>query len=131
MGEITTYKVYWELENNLHELNELQVAVILPDNVTWDAKERSTVGAVEYQNTLNAIIWDIGRLPVTVYAASAEFSISVTPTEENKNKIMVLMPGTSVKAVDVETEANLTITTKAKTTKLEDDEIAIGDGIVE
>jgi len=130
VGETTTYKVYWELQNNLHELNDLQVAVILPENVSWDGKERATVGNVEYSSGLNAIIWDIGRLPITVYEASAEFSISVTPQEENKNKIMVLMPGTKVKATDAETEAVLEKTTKAKTTKLEDDEIANGDGIV-
>jgi hypothetical protein len=34
-------------------------------------------------------------------------------------------------AIDAETEAEITKTTKAKTTKLEDDDIANSDGIVQ
>ena len=130
VGEVTTYKVYWEINNNLHELSDTIVSVILPENISWGAKERSTVGAVTYNSGLHAIVWSIGRMPVSVFAADAEFSIEVVPSEENKNKIMVLLPGSTVSATDSVTEAEIKKQSKAKTTKLEDDEIAEGDGIV-
>jgi hypothetical protein len=130
VGEETTYKVYWDLENNLHELKDLEIKVSLPDYVSWDAHERTTAGSVKFNEKENQIIWNIGRLPITVFQADAEFSIRIKPREEDRNKIMVLLPGSYVSAIDSETEAELTINTKAKTSKLEDDDIAGGDGIV-
>ncbi len=131
VGETTSYKVYWEINNNLHELNDLVVTTKLPDYIVWNNKSQATVGTIQYNTETREIKWDIGRLPVTVYKANSEFSISVTPVEDDKNKIMVLLSGTNVKAMDSETEANLEQTTNAKTTKLEDDDIATGDGRVE
>ena len=131
VGEITGYKVYWGLSNNLHELKNLVIKVKLPEYVDWNDKNRATVGEIKYDKILREVRWEIGRLPVTVFQASGEFSISVTPTEEDKNKIMVLLPGSEVTAIDDKTKAELSETTKAKTTKLEDDSIAQGDGIVE
>ena len=130
VGEETTYKIYWDLENNLHELKDLEVKVSLPEYVFWDAHERTTAGSVKFNEEENEIVWNIGRLPITVFQANAEFSIKIKPREEDKNKIMVLLPGSEVSAIDAETEAELEINTKAKTTKLEDDNIAQGDGIV-
>lgn len=130
VGETTTYKVYWEISNNLNELNELAVKLVLPPYVNYDNKNRATVGDIRYDENTREVSWLIGRLPVTVFQASAEFSISVTPAEEDRNKIMVLLPGSKVSAIDSKTEAALSQTTKAKTTKLEDDDIAKGDGIV-
>jgi len=131
VGETSSYKVYWEIKNNLHELNNLAVSVVLPDYVEWNEKDRATLGDVSYNNSLHAVIWDIGRLPITVFAASAEFSITLTPIESDKNKIMVLLPGAKASATDAETDDEINKTSKAQTTKLDDDEIGKGDGIVE
>lgn len=131
IGEETTYKVYWDLANTLHELEDLQVSTMLPAYVKFAGKENMSVGNINYNESENKIIWHIGRLPNSVHEANAEFSISVTPTEADANKIMVLLSGSRTDAIDAETKAVITSTTKAKTTKLEDDEIAGGDGIVE
>ncbi len=129
-GQTTSYKVYWDLSNNLHELNDLKATMKLPDYVSWNGKERASVGSVQYAADTNEVTWNIGRLPITVYKANAEFSISITPTDDDKNKIIVLTPGSSVEATDIVTGEQISQTTKAKTTKLEDDDIAGGDGIV-
>ncbi len=61
-GETTSYKVYWVITNNLHELNNLRVQVDLPDYVNWDDKNRSTAGVVEYDAAKRRVTWNIGRL---------------------------------------------------------------------
>jgi len=124
VGETTSFKVYWTLTNNLHELREAQVLVKLPDYVKWDNKNRTSVGTIKYDASNREVIWQIGRLPITVYRADAEFNISITPTESDKNKIMVLLPGAIITATDSETQEIISQTINAKTTKLEDDEIA-------
>ena len=131
VGETTSYKVYWQLTNSLHELDDLIIKVKLPEYVIWSAKQQAAVGTLRYQASDNAVIWNIGRLPITVYKTNAEFSISITPTAEDKNTIMVLLPETTATAVDTETEADISISAIGKTSKLEDDDIAVGDGIVE
>lgn len=131
VGETTSFKVYWVLENNLHELQNTKVEVSLPDYVSWDNKNRASVGTIEYYPENHQVVWQIGRLPISVYRTDAEFNVSITPIESDRNKIIVLIPGTTVYAVDSATEAIINKTTKAKTTKLEDDDIAQGDGIVE
>jgi len=131
VGETSSFKVYWDLTNNLHELNDLQVYLDLPDYVEWNNKNRASVGTVQYNSNNHQVVWHIGRLPITVYNADAEFNISITPNENDRNKILVLLPGSTVQATDKETGVSLERTTKAKTTKLEDDEIAECDGMVE
>jgi hypothetical protein len=131
VGESTTYKVYWTISNNLHELSKLGVTMKLPEGITYDAKDRATAGSIVYSPEANEVVWSIGRLPTSAYQVSAEFSIKVTPDEDDANKIMLLLPGSRAQAVDVETNENLEKLSKPKTSKLEDDEIGQSDGIVD
>ncbi|MFA4941938.1 MAG: hypothetical protein WC582_05135, partial [Patescibacteria group bacterium] len=120
----TSFKVYWTLTNNLHELQNAKVEISLPSYVSWNDKNRTSVGTISYDSSSHKVVWDIGRLPITVYRADAEFNISITPQDSDRNKIMVLSPGSRASAIDAETQGTVESTTRAKTTKLEDDEIA-------
>jgi hypothetical protein len=131
VGETSTYKVYWTITNNLHELKGLEVRTKLPEGVGWNGKERATVGNVYYDDAENEIIWSVGRLPVSVFQTNAEFSISVNPGEKDRNKIMVLVSGSKAVAEDGVTKESLQQETKAKTSKLDDDSIGKSGGIVE
>jgi uncharacterized repeat protein (TIGR01451 family) len=130
VGQTTSYKVYWVLTNNLHELNELTVEVPFPAYVKWDEKSRATVGNLYYDSGSNKAVWNIGRLPIDVYKVEAEFNISITPSDADADKVLVLLPGSKIRAVDSETGAAINKTGQAKTTRLEDDDIAQTDGRV-
>ena|SRR6056297_2445488 len=133
VGEETTFKVYWTIKNNLHELKDTRVSLKLPDYLEWDGKKRTSVGSINYQEGENRVVWDVGRLPLAVYRADAEFSISLTPEQQDENKILVLSPGATVEAFDTQTQATITRSSEPKTTKLEDDDIAdrSSDGRIE
>lgn len=131
IGQKTTYKTYWKLENTIHELDELAVRVKLPAYVAWDNKVQASAGNIQYDSATNEVLWFIGRLPSTVNEASGEFSISITPGQNDLNKILILLPGSKVSALDSETGAEISLTTKAQTTKLDGDEIGGSDGIVQ
>ena len=130
-GQITGFKVYWTVSNNLHELSGLKISSRLPAGVSWDGKNRASAGSVDYDPATNQVSWNIGRLPLTVYQASAEFNLTVAPGNNDKNKIMALLTGTALSAVDTETGMPINKTLKAKTTKLEDDPLADTDGVVQ
>lgn len=124
VGEKTGFKVYWVVKNNLHELTDTRVVFDLPVNVNFDERNSTNVGSISYDASARQVIWEIGRLPVSVYQADAEFGISITPAVSDQNKILVLSPGSTVSATDTETKNVITKKTDAKTTKLEDDDIA-------
>lgn len=132
VGEKTSFKVYWAITNNLHELTEVKVEASLPDYVSWDEKNRTNVGEVRYNQEGHKVIWDVGRLPLSVFRADAEFNISVVPDNDDENTIMVLKPGSRISALDSETGDLIEKITDAKTSKLEDDEISgkTNDGVV-
>ncbi len=123
-GEKTSFRVYWTVKNNLHELSDTRVVMSLPSYVEWDNNNSTKVGNLYYDNASRQVIWEIGKLPVSVYRVDAEFGISLTPSTGDRNKILVLSPGSTVSATDTETRETITKKTGPKTTKLEDDDIA-------
>jgi hypothetical protein len=124
VGEKSSFKVYWTVKNNLHELSGTSVVLNLPAQVAWDNSANAGVGNLYYDDSRRAVVWDIGRLPVSVYQVDASFSISVTPSVADQDKILILAPGSVITALDNETQATITKKTTPKTTKLEDDDIA-------
>ncbi|MFA5886990.1 MAG: hypothetical protein WC863_04450 [Patescibacteria group bacterium] len=120
----TSFRVYWTVKNNLHELSDTRAVFDLPDYVAWENNSTTNVGNLYYDSTSHQVIWEIGRLPVSVYRVDAEFSLSLTPTASDKNKILVLSPGSALSAMDTETKSLISKRLGAKTTKLEDDDIA-------
>jgi hypothetical protein len=133
VGQKTSLKVYWSLTNNLHELSNLQVEYLLPPYVAFDERVKTSVGSLSYDSSNHKVLWQVGRLPLTVGSASAEFNIAITPNESDRNKIMVLSDGINISALDTETQEVISQKGRAQTTKLEDDDIASlnNDGRVE
>ena len=124
VGEKTSFKVYWTVTNNLHELSETRAVFPLPAYASFEGGQVTNVGRVYYDEASRQVIWEIGRLPVSVYRVDAEFGISLTPSESDRNKILVLSSGASISAMDTETKDTITQRTGPTTTKLEADDIA-------
>jgi len=120
----TSVRVYWTITNSLHELSDAQVSVVLPAYVNFAEKSNVDTGSLIYDNAKHQVTWAIGRLPVSVKTARATFDISLTPTSADLDKILVLSPGATANALDIETQGQITRHSEAKTTKLEDDDIA-------
>ncbi len=124
VGETTKVRVFWTVKNNLHDLDNTEVTLDLPAGIEWSAGGSTNVGNISYNQDNRRITWRLGYLPLSVYRADAEFNLSLTPGESDLNKILVISPGSVVTATDAETKSELRRKTQAKTTKLEDDEIA-------
>lgn len=124
VGETSYFRVYWELTNNLHEIQNTEVVLSLPSYVSFADDEKISVGDLYFDDLENEVIWEVGRLPASVNQVEASFLISLTPNELDRNKILVLSPGAYVTATDTQTKEQVSDDAGAKTTKLEDDEIA-------
>ena len=124
VNQKTEFRVYWTIENNLHELRELKATFTLPDYVNFAGREELEVGSLYYDDDLRQVVWEIGLLPTSKYLLQGSFSLSVIPTENDRDKILVLSPGSIVSAIDTETGGVILKKTEPKTSRLEDDEIA-------
>ena len=124
VNQKTSLKVYWKIENNLHELTNTRVVTKLPDYVSFDGKNNVSTGELNFDSATHSVVWNIGTLPVSTYQAQANFNISVTPTESQRNSFLVLLKDSTVSANDSDTTSLIEKKGKSKTTKLEDDDIA-------
>ncbi|MBN2884900.1 hypothetical protein JXE04_03170 [Patescibacteria group bacterium] len=124
VNEETKIRVYLTVKNNLHDLSQVEVTLDLPPGVDWSDNDSTNVGTIQYDQARRQVVWRLGLLPVAVYRADAEFTISITPNETDYNKILVISSGGVVNAIDKVTGASLSMQTKPRTTKLEDDDIA-------
>lgn len=124
VGQETGVRVYWNLENNLNELKGVRVVAVLPDYLDFKGARSNSLGSLSFDPGTRFVTWEIGDLPLSTYQAEAQFDLNIIPREDQRNTLLVILPGSTAQALDAETGIMLTASSKAKTTKLEDDEIA-------
>lgn len=124
VGEKTSVRVYWQLNNTLHELDKTKVALTLPPNTSFEGRVKVQAGSIYYDQALNQVVWDLGRVPLSVASISGEFNLSLIPVVSDLNKILIISPGSTVSAIDLENNSEIKLNTAPKTSKLEDDDIA-------
>ena len=123
-GQTTGFRVTWTIKNNLHELKDAKVVMTLPSYMDYGGNAKNDAGSIYYNESSRQVIWDIGRLPISVYRTDAQFSLSISPREDDRNKILVISSGTQASAIDSVTSSSLSKKVSPRTTKLEDDDIA-------
>jgi hypothetical protein len=96
----------------------------LPDYVIFSDKITTEVGRLYYDESTRQVIWEIGLLPVSKYQVEAGFNLSVNPVESDRDKIIILSSGSTVSAIESETNGLIVKKTNPKTSKLEDDDIS-------
>lgn len=124
VGEKSSFRVYWTVNNSLHELKDLQAELVLPEYINWEDKYNLSAGEIFYDLSEHKIFWNLARLPLGVDEVKIQFDISIIPSDFENNKILILSPGSDFKALDAETNSWMEVKTDIKTTKLEDDSIA-------
>ena len=124
VGEKTTFKVFWRLDNNLHELNDVRTEYALPAYVSFEGREEASSGSISYNGDSKRVVWQIDKWDNKNYYQTASFYVSLTPRNDDRNKIMVLTNGAAVSAADVDTQETINLKSQPKTTRLEDDDIA-------
>lgn len=130
VGNITTYRIYWNIENSLHELQQIDVSAVLPKNVTWIEKKYFDIGKLEFNPTTRRIKWTVEKLPPTITNASSWFDLSLLPTKEDLSISPILLSETSFVAIDASTKKQVTSTSNEISTLLELDTFAKSKGIV-
>ncbi|MBI2475572.1 hypothetical protein HYV69_04095 [Candidatus Uhrbacteria bacterium] len=130
VGKTTTYRIIWNLNNSLHELQNVEVATILPQDVVWKENSTKDIGEMTFNSTTRQVRWKISKLPSEIKNAQAWFDISITPKDQDAGKFMKLTNQVALEAIDSVTKKELNSSLPALTTELPNDEFANGKGIV-
>ena len=124
VGETSVFRMYWQIKNNLHDLEDIIVELKLPDHVEYEGIKNIDTGKLNYDSQRKQIVWDIDSLSTNQHSVIAEFEISIEPKKEDEDKILILSSGARISATDRVTGDTLSMKSDATTTKLEEDDIA-------
>lgn len=140
VDETTTFRVYWSLQNSLHEATRVVVTTKLAPDVAWVGKSLATTGQLTYQAEERLVTWSMATLPPETSApdaadddepsASVWFDISVTPRQDQVGKLLLLTSEANLSATDAVTNATIVGLRRSITSNLEDDPFGGGRGLV-
>ncbi|MFH1712535.1 MAG: hypothetical protein ABH846_04875 [Patescibacteria group bacterium] len=130
VGQKTTYRAFWRIENSLHDLSDVKVSAILPPDAVWEDQAQTDLGKITFNPADRSVTWTIVNLPKSITRIEANFAISITPDPDDVGTFIKMISGSSLSATDVMTKISIQKTTDSLTTDLEQDEFAEGKGAV-
>lgn len=130
VGETTSYRIYWNIQNTLHTLENVRVSTTLPQDIAWLESMDTSIGDIDYNSTTRQVTWTIPKLPSELGAAGAWFEIAMSPDASDVGRFMKLTNTTSLEAKDTVTNESLSESLDEITTELPSDDFALGKGIV-
>jgi hypothetical protein len=130
VGEKTTYKIFWTIDNTLHGLNNIVMAGTLPAGATWENISYAERGNISYEESSRKIFWRMDNLPKEINKAQVNFSISIKPESGDIGKILTILGITNFEAQDETTGGAIVLTEPPITTELIGDPEAQGKGTV-
>lgn len=131
VGERTTYRIFWVVENSLHELTNLSVETILPQGVRWTGEARPVeAGELSFDESGRRAVWRLNRLPVSVNRLIVTFDVELVPAFEDIGRIVEITGDNRFEALDRATGSVILITERPVDTSLPADDDAAGKGTV-
>lgn len=130
VGERTTVKVYWKINNSMHDLENIQIVGTLSDGVVF-ASPIADAGTLALDPSLKKVVWTLNFMPLSAGTVSAQFDLTALPATENAGKVMNLLQGTVFTARDKSTGGTITIPVSDETTVLSDDQFVTSGGKVQ
>lgn len=127
----TVYRIFWTIQNGLHELTNLTVSTVLPQGVKWTGVQRQVdAGALTFDDTGRQAMWRLNRMPTSVKSVVVSFDVELTPESEDSGKILDLTGDNRLEAYDKDVSAVILKTSPPVGTDLIGDETATGKGVV-
>ncbi|TAL50023.1 hypothetical protein EPN81_03955 [Patescibacteria group bacterium] len=130
VGQTTSYRVYWNLSNSLHTIQDVRMTATLPQDVAWLESTDTDIGTISYNATTRQITWTIPKLLAELAHAGAWFEIAISPDSGDVGRFMKLTSTTSFEAKDSSTNESLSESLSELTSELPDDAFALGKGVV-
>lgn len=131
IGETSTYRIWWTLNNSLNEIGGAIVATTLPDGVLFTGKfDTGGIGTLSYDDKTKKVTWKLEKIEKLKEPIRADFEVSITPAEAQVGALALLTGITNVEGRDLKTDTLVFRTATPITTALETDPNLAGGGEV-
>lgn len=132
IGKKTTFRIYWNLSNNLHDVSDVKGKTLLSREVVWEDKFLVSQGELLYDSKDHSVTWTIPKIPPkkSFEELEAWFDLSVVPSAEMAGKLILLTSETSLTALDQVTHSGISHLSLGISSNLEDDPFGGGRGLV-
>ena len=131
VGQTTTYRVFWEVRNSLHDLHKGSTTANLPPGIIWTGNSASDIGTIIFDETTRLVTWNIDGLPASIPRVGAWFDVSVTPQSSDVGTFVKLINPIAFEITDKETDDTIHASTPILDTEIPQDQFAKGKGTVE
>lgn len=129
-GETTTYRVYFEITNSLHEISGIEASAVLLAGVNFTGRYNVEAGELTYNSADRRVTWKLNRLPLSVPKIGIDFEVALTPLATDAGKVLLLATDNLLLAKDTFNGGQITKSQPALDTGLAGDAMAAGKGIV-
>lgn len=122
VGEKTTYTLTWEIRNFSNDLQNVEVKIPFPPNVTWEQQVFPTGSKISADAVASQIIWKAGLIRagtgVLNPARTVSVQLGLTPSEADIGKSPTLVGGAVLTAIDSFTKEPVRLSLDPITTAL-------------
>lgn len=130
----TRYKISWFVTNTMNGVKDAVISAKLAEGVTFVDAEKTGGNNISFDIATREIRWRIPKIDAkvghTLPTLSGTFTVSIMPTDAQAGNIVSLLGTTTMHAVDIFTNAELSQTTDPITSELPGDDYAEGKGRV-
>lgn len=131
VGQETTYRITWKIDNALHELGDLRLSAKLPANVEWSGLSTVDAGDLRFDAATEKMIWTLNWMPTNIRTLAVTFDVRLTPNEGDRGRVPTLVDAAIFEALDRSAGYPLLLSAPPITTALDGDEFAAGKGRVQ
>lgn len=131
VDQTTTYRVRWNIENSLHELENVNVSEMLGDNVTLTGKNLIPAGTFSFDGSTKTVSWSLNRWPTTIKNLEISFEVALKPNAKEIGTTPELTSASVFKAKDTVTQTDINLTAPALSTNITNDAFAVGKAMVQ
>ena len=120
----TVYGIEWEVTNSTNLTKDVEMVGYLPPNASWGQVFLPATERLDYNPTTGQITWTLGEVkPGTGYYLPSRkvfFNVVLTPSVSQINQMPAIVNNQKLKAKDVFTDTDITLTIPNTTTRLKE-----------
>lgn len=126
----TKYRLVWQINNSYHELTNLKISAVLPDNVRFEGKKTAEAGDLVFNPATRMLEWQINQMPLNIKKLEAQFDVAIVPQENERGNLVLLLGDSLAEATDAVLQSQIVSRAGALNSNLTGDKFAEGKGMV-
>jgi len=105
-----------DVENTLHEIKNLKIALPLGPSAKWAGTSTRSAGDVSYDKEKNVVVWTLNRMPLSVKRIYSTFTIHLSSVSTEMDDDSIIIQPATLDALDGTTAGTIHLNAAALTT---------------